>query len=257
MKKALTIAGSDSGGGAGIQADLKTFAALGVWGTSAIVAVTAQNTREVTAVHTIPDRMISSQIHAVFSDIGAESVKIGMLANSAIIRTVAGNLKGYKGHIVLDPVMVAASGAKLLDDSAVRTLTQVLFPMAEIVTPNIPEAEVLSGMKIANERSMEIAAAKILAFGCKAVLLKGGHLPKVVDILVTEGKKVSFHHKRLPKEGHGTGCTLSSAIAAYLARGDPLDRAVKKSINYVYHSLAAGMKVGKKNYVLNHFWKWS
>src|SRR3989338_10877746 len=177
IPKALTIAGSDSGGGAGIQADLKTFSALGVHGSSVITAITAQNTKEVAAVHNVPLDIIEKQIDAVLSDIGADAVKIGMLSNANIIKTVAKKLKEYKiKNIVLDPVMVAASGAKLLEDSAIASLKKELIPLALIITPNIPEAEVLIDKKIKTIEGVKNAAKEILKLGCRAVLMKGGHL---------------------------------------------------------------------------------
>ncbi|MBS3135725.1 bifunctional hydroxymethylpyrimidine kinase/phosphomethylpyrimidine kinase [Candidatus Woesearchaeota archaeon] len=257
--KALTIAGSDSGGGAGIQADLKTFAALGVWGSSVIVAITAQNTIEVTAVHNIPESVITAQIDAVMSDIGADAVKIGMLSNKAIIECVAASITKHKmKKVVLDPVMVAASGAKLLEDSAIESLKNELFGLSMIITPNIPEAEVITGVKIPDSKGMKEAARKIAAYGSKAVLIKGGHLSgDVVDILYIDGRFIEFKNKRIKKEGHGTGCTLSSAISAYLAKGEDIENAVSKAISFVHSALEAGFKVGEKNYVLNHFWKCS
>lgn len=259
VAKTLTIAGSDSGGGAGIQADIKTFAAHGVHGSSAIVALTAQNTAEVRAIHDVPEGFIISQIDAVLEDIGADAVKIGMLSTSSIISTVAAALKKHKcRNIILDPVMVAASGAKLLEDSAIDALKRGLIPLADILTPNIPEAEILVGMDIATQEEVKQAAERILSLGCKAVLMKGGHLTgkeKVTDILFTDGKELIMEHPRLDGEGHGTGCTLSSAIAANLAKGLSPEDAVKKAVSYVHGALKHGYAVGSGNVVLNHLWQ--
>ena len=259
IPKALTIAGSDSGGGAGIQADLKTFASLGVHGSSVITAVTAQNSKEVSAVHNVPLDIIEKQINAIFDDIGADAVKIGMLSNSEIIKTVSNLLKKYKiKNIVLDPVMVAASGDKLLEDDAIETLKKELIPIALIVTPNIPETEILVGRKIENKEDMKKAAKEILNLGCKAVLMKGGHLSldenKVIDIFYN-GSFLEIKNNKISKEGHGTGCTLSSAIAAYIAKGFDLKESVEKAVSYVHKALEKGYKVGSKNYVLDHFCK--
>ncbi len=256
--KALTIAGSDSGGGAGIQADLKTFASLGVWGSSAIVAITAQNSKEVTAVQNTELEVISKQVEAVVTDIGADAVKVGMLANKEIIACVAENIQKHNlKNIVLDPVMIAASGAKLLEDEAIETLKTKLFPLADIVTPNIPEAEVLVGFDIKTPEEMKKAAIDIHKLGCKSVLLKGGHLEgdKVSDLFYDREEFTEIQNKKLDKEGHGTGCTLSSAIAAHLAKGNTMKESVKKSVEYVHYALENGFKVGSQNYVLDHFYQ--
>lgn len=260
IAKALTIAGSDSGGGAGIQADLKTFSALGIHGSSVITAITAQNTKEVTAVYNIPLEIIEKQIDAVLSDIGADAVKIGMLSNKEIIKTVSVSLKKYKiKNIVLDPVMVAASGAKLLEDSAIKALKKDLIPLALIITPNIPEAEVFINKKIKTIANAKDAAKEVLNFGCKSVLMKGGHLGihenEVIDIFYDGKDFVEIKNKRISKEGHGTGCTLSSAIAANVAKGMELKEAVKEAISYVHSALEKGFKVGSMNYVLDHSWQ--
>jgi len=258
IPKALTIAGSDSGGGAGIQADIKTFSALGVYGCSVITAITAQNTREVTTVHNVPLDVITAQIDAVFSDIGADAVKIGMLSNADIIKTIAESLrKHHAENIILDPVMISASGARLLEESAIDALKKCLMPMALAVTPNIPEAEVLAGFQIKTQRDVERAGKKILDFRCDSVVMKGGHLTNgmdiVIDIFLTKNKSISIENKRINKEGHGTGCTLSSAIASFLARGLPLEDAVKRAIEYTHSALEHGFRVGSMNYVLRHF----
>ncbi len=259
IPKSLTIAGSDSGGGAGIQADLKTFSALEVHGSSVITAITAQNTKKVAAVHNVPLDIIEKQIDSVMADIGADSVKIGMLSNSGIIRLVAKKLKEYRvKNIVLDPVMVAASGAKLLEDSAIESLKKELIPMALVITPNIPEAEVLVNFKIKTLEDVKNAAKEILKFGCRAVLMKGGHLGinnnEVIDIFYDGKTFIEIKNKKINKIGHGTGCTLSSAIAAYIAKGFELKEAVKNAISYVHNALEKGFKVGEMNYVLDHYW---
>ncbi len=260
IPKALTIAGSDSGGGAGIQADLKTFSALGVHGSSVITAITAQNTKEVTAVHNVPLDIIGKQIDAVLTDIGADAVKIGMLSNKDIIKIVAKKLKNYNiKNIVLDPVMVAASGAKLLEDSAIASLKRDLIPLALVVTPNIPEAEVLINKKIKTIDGIKNAAKEIINLGCSSVLMKGGHLNinsnEVIDIFYDGKNFVEIKNKRINKTGHGTGCTLSSAIAANIAKGAELKQAVKNAIGYVHNALESGFKIGEMNYVLDHSWE--
>lgn len=257
IPKALTIAGSDSGGGAGIQADLKTFLSLGVYGSSVITAITAQNTREMTAVYDLPSGIIQKQIDAVLSDIGADAVKIGMISNADIARTVAFSLKNHKiRNIVLDPVMLSASGAKLLEDSAINALKYELMPMALIVTPNLPEAEVLAGFKINSIDDQKRAAKEIIRLGCKSVLIKGGHFDdssgKVMDTFYDGKQFIEIKNKKILKQGHGTGCTLSSAIAANIAKGLELREAVKSAVDYVHNALEKGFKVGSMNYVLNH-----
>ncbi len=259
VPKALTIAGSDSGGGAGIQADLKAFFALGVHGSSVITAITAQNTKEVTAVHNVPIGIIEKQIDAVLSDIGADAVKIGMLSNAGIVKSVASSLKKYKiKNIILDTVMVSASGAKLLEDSAVDSLKEELIPLALIVTPNIPEAESLADFKIKRIEDVKKAAKEIMKLGCKSVLIKGGHLNMGNDIVFDvfyDGKNfMEIKNKKINKKGHGTGCTLSSAIAANIAKGFKLTEAVRHAISYVHNALEKGYKVGSRNYVLDHSW---
>lgn len=257
IQKCLTIAGSDSGGGAGIQADLKTFSALGVHGSSVITAITAQNTKEVTAVHNVPVDVIEKQIDAVLSDIGADAVKIGMLSNSEIIKAVARKLRSYKvENIVLDPVMVAAAGAKLLEDSAIESLKKELIPLALIITPNIPEAEVLVNRKIRAIDDTKSAAKEIMKLGCESVLMKGGHLDiddsEVIDIFYDGNDFLEIKNKKINKTGHGTGCTLSSAIAANIAKGMELKEAVKNAVSYVHRALEKGFKIGEMNYVLRH-----
>src|SRR5690606_22889293 len=217
---ALTIAGSDSGGGAGIQADLKTFAAHGVHGLSALAALTAQHTRGVTAVHVPPVDFLEAQIDACFDDFRIEAVKLGMLASAAVIEAVARSLERHRPrHVVVDPVMVATSGARLLEEDALHALRPRLLPLATVITPNLPEAELLLGRKIEDLQAMAQAADALRELGAAAVLLKGGHLPgggDVVDILVDADGEQRTAHPRLQGEAHGTGCTLASAVAANL-----------------------------------------
>lgn len=251
MKNVLTIAGSDSSGGAGIQADIKAFAAHGVFGMSVITAVTAQNTQGVFAVQDITPEVIAKQIEAIFDDIAVAAVKIGMVSQIATIKTIATKLTEYNAtNIVVDPVMVSKSGYHLLNASAETTLIQELLPLATIVTPNIPEAEVITGKNITTLADMEAAARAIFTMGPKHVLLKGGHLDgDSTDILFDGERVVYFKSPRIAtKNTHGTGCTLSSAIAANLGRGLPVDEAVAKAKEYITiaieHSLAIGKGVG-------------
>jgi len=256
MKTALTIAGSDSGGGAGIQADLKTFSAIGVFGMSAITAITAQNTVEVRSVQNIELNMISDQISAVFDDIGTDAVKIGMLGTSGIIQTVAASLKKYKPvHIVLDPVMVSKGGHYLLEREAVEELKKTLIPLASLVTPNIPEAEVLSGMAIQSEPDMYEACRKIKGNGPKAVLIKGGHLEGEPNDLFYDGKTFHmFKGERIKtKNVHGTGCTLSSAITANLAKGIDLISSIEESKDYITEAIAKSLDLGRGHGPAHHF----
>jgi hydroxymethylpyrimidine/phosphomethylpyrimidine kinase len=247
----LTIAGSDSGGGAGIQADLKTFAAHGAYGMSVIAALTAQNTREVRAVHEVPPEMVAAQIDAVLEDLGADAIKIGMLSSAAIVRAVADrlrfHLKGRKIPVVLDPVMVAKSGDRLLREDAVEALRSDLLPLATLVTPNVPELEALTGLAAGTEEE-RLAAARSLAARGPAVLAKGGHAEgeEVVDLLLDrDGRVHRFAHPRLHTPStHGTGCTLSSAIAARLGAGEEMPRAVAGAIDYLAGALAAAYPLG-------------
>jgi hydroxymethylpyrimidine/phosphomethylpyrimidine kinase len=250
----LTIAGSDSGGGAGIQADLKTFAAHGAYGMSAIVAVTAQNTHEVRAVHEVATAVVAAQIDAVLEDIGADAIKIGMLASAEIVRVVAGRLRahfdrlGERIPVVLDPVMIAKSGDRLLREDAVAALLAELVPLATLVTPNLPELEALSGLPTGTGEE-RLRAARALAARGPAVLAKGGHAEgdEIVDLLVEGGGRVHrFAHPRLHTSAtHGTGCTLSSAIAARLGAGEELPRAVEGAIDYLCGAIAAAYPVGQ------------
>ena len=236
MKTALTIAGSDSSGGAGIQADIKTMTANGVFAMSAITALTAQNTTGVTDIFETTPKFLGEQIDAIFTDIYPDAVKIGMVSSAELIGVIAEKLKAYDAkHIVVDPVMVATSGSKLLRDDAVQALTEKLLPMAEVLTPNIPEAEILSGMTITDAAGME-AAAKCISekYGC-AVLCKGGHqINDADDLLWRDGCGKWFHGKRIANPNtHGTGCTLSSAIASNLAKGYDLDTSVERAKAYI------------------------
>lgn len=256
---ALTIAGSDSGGGAGIQADLKTFAAHGVHGLSAIAALTAQNTRAVSAVHVPPVGFLRAQIDACFADFAIGAVKLGMLANAAVIHAVADALETHKPRfVVLDPVMVATSGAKLLEDDALDALRTRLLPLASIVTPNIPEAELLLGYPIPDQAMAESALAEFVDdLGARAVLLKGGHLPSA-DVVIDryrDGEHVAnFGHDRLDLDAHGTGCTLASAIAANLCLGRGMAAACEAATEYVNRALRSGYKPGRGDVVvLDHF----
>ena len=253
----LTIAGSDTGGGAGIQADLKTFAAHGLHGLSVVAALTAQHTRGVTAVHVPPVDFLRAQIDACFADFRIGAVKIGMLANAQVIHAVADALEFHGAPpVVLDPVMVATSGAKLLEDDALDALLVRLVPLATVVTPNIPEAELLLGAPIASAAAAVDALASLRAMGARAVLLKGGHLAEgdtVVDRL-SEGQGVrAFSQPRMDVDGHGTGCTLASAIAANLCLGRSMADACSDAIAYVHRALQLGIRPGRSDVlVLGH-----
>lgn len=257
--RVLSIAGSDSGGGAGIQADLKTFTALGCYGMTAITAITAQNTLGVTGIHAIPPEMLKAQLCAVFDDIGVDAVKIGMLHAPETVRTVAWALRHYGvKEVVLDPVMVATSGDRLITPDTVQVLIDELFPLATVVTPNLDEAALLLSRPINAAHELEAAARDLLAMGAPAVLLKGGHLPgaEVADLLVTgSGPVQRFASARIESRNtHGTGCTLSSAVAAYLALGEPLERAVAKARQYILQAIEGGADVytGAGHGPLNH-----
>ena len=255
MKTALTIAGSDSSGGAGIQADIKTMTMNGVFAMSAVTALTAHNTTGVTAISTVEPQFLSQQIDAVFQDIRPGAVKIGMVASDALIRVIAERLRYYGAeNIVVDPVMVATSGSSLMETEAVAALKQELLPMAALVTPNIPEAEVLSGMAIRSEADMEAAAKKICAESGCAVLCKGGHsLSDANDLLCVEGRCRWFYGKRIQNPNtHGTGCTLSSAIAANLAKGFSLTDSVQRAKDYISGALAAMLDLGAGRGPMNH-----
>ena len=256
MKTALTIAGSDSCGGAGIQADIKTMTVNGVYAMSAVTALTAQNTTGVTSIMEATPEFLGDQLDAIFTDIFPDAVKIGMVSSKELIRVIAEKLKQYGAEqIVLDPVMVATSGAKLISDDAVEALKSELIPLASVITPNIPEAEVLSGMKITSpEEAMEAAAEKIWReFGC-AVLMKGGHQQNDAnDYLYGDEGGTWFYGKRIDNPNtHGTGCTLSSAIAANLAKGLCLSEAVDRAKTYLSGALAAMLDLGKGSGPMNH-----
>lgn len=255
----LTIAGSDSGGGAGIQADLKTFSALGCYGMSAITALTAQNTTGVRAIHAIPPQMLREQIDAVIEDIGVDAVKIGMLHAPDIVQVVADAIDRHQlGRVVLDPVMIATSGAVLIENEAVQALVQQLFHRVQLITPNLDEAGFLVGRTLKNEDDMEAAADQLLGLGALAVLIKGGHLSgdTVADLFVSRNaKKWWLRAPRIHSQNtHGTGCTLSSAIAAHLALGVPLEQSIEKSHAYIRQALLAGadVRTGAGSGPLNH-----
>ena len=255
MRTALTIAGSDSSGGAGIQADIKTMMANGVYAMSAITALTAQNTTGVTAIMEATEEFLGEELDNIFTDIFPDAVKIGMVSSSGLIIKIAEKLKEYDAkNIVVDPVMVATSGARLISEDAVSTLKEYLFPLAQILTPNIPEAEVLSGMTITSEAEM-MEAAKVIGdqYGC-AVLLKGGHkVNDANDLLYHEGTCQWFYGKRIDNPNtHGTGCTLSSAIASNLAKGFPMDVSVERAKAYISGALAAMLDLGKGSGPMNH-----
>ena len=255
MRTALTIAGSDSSGGAGIQADIKTMTANGVFATCAVTALTAQNTTGVTDILESTPHFLEEQLDAVFTDIFPDAVKIGMVSSAALIAVIADKLRRYDAkHIVVDPVMVATSGAKLLQDDAVSALTERLLPLAEVLTPNIPEAEILAGMTITDAAGMEAAAKTISEkYGC-AVLCKGGHqINDADDLLWRSGGGKWFRGRRIDNPNtHGTGCTLSSAIAANLAKGCDLDTAVERAKAYISGALAAMLDLGKGSGPMDH-----
>lgn len=260
MKTCLTIAGSDSSGGAGIQADLKTMTVNGVYAMSVITALTAQNTQGVSGILDVSPEFITSQMDAVFTDIYPDAIKIGMVSSPEIVEAIAKSLENYEAkNIVLDPVMVATSGAVLLKEEAMDSLINRLIPLADVITPNIPEGEILAGMKIENEDDME-KAAEIIGekYNC-AVLLKGGHkVNDANDLLYRKGDFKWFLSERIDNNNtHGTGCTLSSAIAANLAKGEELNQAIKNAKEYLTGALRAGLNLGKgsgplmHNYILN------
>ena len=255
MKKALSIAGSDCSGGAGIQADIKTMTMNGVYAMSAITALTAQNTMGVYAIQESTPQFLKQQIDAVFEDIVPDAVKIGMVSSSELIQVIADRLKFYNAqNIVVDPVMVATAGSALMKNDALQTLTDKLLPLATVVTPNIPEAQVLSDMEISDKADME-AVAKYIGdtYGC-AVLLKGGHsINDANDLLYTDGKIVWFEGKRIENTNtHGTGCTLSSAIASNLAKGFTLEESIKKAKAYISDALSAMLDLGKGSGPMQH-----
>lgn len=258
----LTIAGSDSGGGAGIQADLKTFSALGCYGMSVIAALTAQNTVGVSAIYPVDAIFVKQQLDAVMSDIGADAIKIGMLSSPEVITTITNTLRTYHlPSLVLDPVMVAKSGDKLLQDNAIEALIKNLFPMATIITPNLGEAEALTGIKIQNREDMLTAGNKLLSFGSKSVLLKGSFFKDdlLPDLFLSQDSSPRWlDFSRIDTQNnHGTGCTLSSAIASYLGLGYDLIDAVENAKVYITEAITAGAtyKLGQGKSPVNHFYK--
>lgn len=258
--KCLTIAGSDSGGGAGIQADLKTMSAIGVYGMSAITAITAQNTCGVKAIQPIEPEIVTAQLEAVLTDIGTDSIKIGMLHSARIVKAIIEILDKYTPrYVVLDPVMVSTSGHKLIEDDTIDIIRKELFFRSTVITPNLDEAMLLSGMQISEEKDMYKAGKKLLAEGCRAVLMKGGHLKNKImtDLLLSsEGEEYIFSAENITTPNtHGTGCTLSSAIASYLALGSTLAEAVKQAKQFITSAIEAGSGVttGKGHGPLNHF----
>ena len=257
MKNLLTIAGSDSSGGAGIQADLKTFAAHGAFGMSVITAVTAQNTQGVFAVENISPKVVAAQIDAIFTDIKVDAVKVGMVSQIEIISIIAAKLREYAVEkVVIDPVMISKSGYHLLEADAKNALIEELVPLAYLITPNIPEAEELTGIKISNFQDMEQAAIRIKAMGAKKVLIKGGHLETEATDILYDGEK--FHYlkgEKIPtKNTHGTGCTLSSAIAANLGKGLSVIEAVKNSKQYITIAIQNSLEIGKGVGPTHHFY---
>jgi hydroxymethylpyrimidine/phosphomethylpyrimidine kinase len=259
MRTALTIAGSDSGGGAGIQADLKTFAAHGVFGTSAVTAITAQNTLGVTAWQAMPADLVTAQIEAVAADFDLRAVKVGMLATAAIVEAVAATIVELDlPDVVVDPVMVATGGDRLLDEDAIEAIKRELMPHTRVLTPNVPEAEALSGMGIASVDDMRSAARRILASGPRVVIVKGGHLtgPESVDVVVTAHESFELRRPRVETTStHGTGCTLSSAIAANLALGLELQPALERAREYVDGAIRHAPGLGRGHGPLGHFWR--
>ncbi len=256
----LTIAGSDSGAGAGIQADLKTFAALDVYGTCALTAVTAQNTLGVRAVHELPPDIVAAQIDAIAADIPPDAVKTGMLANAAIIEVVAAKVRDHSlPNLVIDPVMVAKSGDPLLRPDAVQALRERLLPLATVVTPNLPEAEALLGRRLETDDEVRRAAKEIVALGAGAVVIKGGHRrgEAAVDVLYDGRRFREYSAPRIDTVStHGTGCTFASAIAAYLARGEPLPEAVGLAKEYITEALRHAYPIGSGHGPVHHFWRW-
>ncbi len=258
VKRAMTIAGSDSGGGAGIQADLKTFAALGVYGTSVITAVTAQNTLKVTGIQELSTNIIASQIDAVMEDIGANAAKTGMLSSPDIIDVVACKIEAHSiPNLVVDPVMVAKSGDRLLREDAIQSLRDRLLPISTVVTPNIPEAEMLVGHSIESMDDIHKAAKEIASMGASNVVIKGGHLSgPAVDLLYYDGLTREFAQPRLETENtHGTGCTFASAIAAYLAQDRGVEQAVYHAKEYVTEAIKAAYPVGSGHGPVHHFYR--
>jgi hydroxymethylpyrimidine/phosphomethylpyrimidine kinase len=259
MRRALTIAGSDSGGGAGIQADLKTFTAFQVYGLSVLTAITAQNTLGVQGVETLPPDFVTLQIRSVLSDIGADAGKTGMLATNEIVAAVAEGVREFQlPNLVVDPVMVSATGHRLLDEDAVEAVKTLLFPLATVVTPNLDEATILWGEKVKDLNEMKEAAKAIKALGPRYVLVKGGHLsgPKILDVLY-DGKRFEvWDTPKIPTEHtHGSGCTISAAIAAGLAKGHKVKEAVDTAQRYIHAAIRTAVKIGKGKGPVNHLAK--
>lgn len=255
VPRVLIIAGSDSGGGAGIQADIKTCAAYGAYSATAVTAVTAQNTLGVESIHMLPAEMVAAQIKSVMDDIGADVIKIGMLGTQEIIETVAKAVDDVDAFVILDPVMVATSGDNLLDSGAVEALKTLLIPVCDLVTPNIPEAEILTGLKIEDTDDMTKAGDVLLEMGAYAALMKGGHLDSkmVFDVLVSEdGNNLMSGPRIYSRHTHGTGCTLASAVAAGMALGTPLDEAVLSARDFVYEAIRTAPGLGEGHGPLNH-----
>jgi hydroxymethylpyrimidine/phosphomethylpyrimidine kinase len=259
MRVALTIAGSDSGAGAGIQADLKTFAAHGVYGTCAITAVTAQNSLGVTMAEALPADLVTAQIEAVVSDFGVHAAKTGMLANAAIVEAVSAAVRDLEiPLLVVDPVMIAKSGDRLLDDEALGALKTELISLAFLVTPNIPEAESLTNIEIRTDADRREAALRIVDMGASAVVIKGGHLPSddITDLLLCEGEFVEFRQSRVPgRHTHGTGCTFAAAITSHLAQGHDLRTALPAAQKYVAGAIGHGPDLGRGHGPLGHFFR--
>lgn len=255
--KALTIAGSDSGAGAGIQADLKTFAALGVYGTSVITAITAQNTVGVTQILELPPNIVAAQIDAVIQDIGADALKTGMLANTAIIEVVAEKVREHRlQNLVVDPIMTAKSGVTLLHEEAIENLRARLIPLATIVTPNLSEAERLTGNQVRSRVEIKEAAKRIIDLGARSVVIKGGHRRGPATDIFYDGR--NFRELTAPRirtpHTHGTGCTFSAAIAAYLARGEKLEKAVVQAKRYITQAIRKGFAIGSGQSPVHHFY---
>jgi hydroxymethylpyrimidine/phosphomethylpyrimidine kinase len=259
MTRVLTIAGSDPSGGAGIQADLKTFAAHGVYGLSAVTALTAQNTHSITGVHVVPAEFVTLQIETVVSDVGCDAVKTGMLATSAIVEAVAAAVEALElANLVVDPVMVAATGDRLLDEDAVHALGTTLLRHARVVTPNVPEAEILAGIPVRSLDDMRAAARRILRRGPTAVIVKGGHLPgeESVDLVVSAGGETVLAGPRLrgPRT-RGTGCAFAASVAARLALGGSIEDAAREAKRYVSGALQHALDIGGSRRPLAHFWE--